>query len=847
MPMVFEDTTLDAVTTTDFQGEKGMSIPRNKLAWCLRRSLLGGIALTLAMPVLADTTADATTTPANQAQATTAPANAKKKSEPATLDTVVVTAQSRDQSLQVVPITVNVVTGRTIDQVAANDLGDLDIFVPGLVISSVSPTQPRYTIRGISTDDFGIGTDPAVGVYIDGVYSARSGGALLALDDVERVEVLKGPQGTLFGRNSAAGAISIITNKPGDEFEGRTRVRLGNEGRRYFDALFNVPTGEHSALRFSVLRNLSDGWLRDAATGQRYGGDDNWATRAVYRWDASDKTELLLSWDHEVVDQLARPVIGIVDLPPAPGLPEFPADPTHFRDPFSVPVYNDVVGNEESRRFNGVTLSVNHSFDWAKFVSTTAWRGFQTVNREDEDGTNRINLYFDTANREHNRSFYQEFKFSGANDRADWVAGASYYDEHARQASETNAFTDSIDTVLLHVAGLPVYSLVNQFMHAHGIPLTLFGDPWRETMFNDGGFKAYAAFGDVIWHLTDRVNLTTGLRYTYDSKRFSWFNGPRVAPELDATIAQLDQLGFWNSNPLLPLARDVFESDIVFDLGDLENQLIERKKSWSDFSPRVVLDYRPSDKLMWFGSVTKGYKAGGFNSVEVGSQFQNEDVWNYEAGFKSSFPAQRLQFDGSVYYYLYKNKQSIRLDPNSAGSGVPRYLIDTADEQAWGIDFESSWRATDALAFQASLAYIDSTFKRGTTDTGVDLSGQPTTEPYLAVSIGGNYRWQTRRGDVEFSLLHGYRSKGRCNSESVFQGDCSASPSFQVGAAQNRTDVRVDWTSPNQVWDLAVYGNNVFDNRYVIEVSNLTTSVFGTAAATVTPPRTWGLEATARF
>jgi iron complex outermembrane receptor protein len=385
-------------------------------------------------------------------------------------------------------------------------------------------------------------------------------------------------------------------------------------------------------------------------------------------------------------------------------------------------------------------------------------------------------------------------------------------------------------------------------MRTHNMPYTFFGDTWRETMANEGRFKAYAGFGDVIWHLNDRVNLTTGLRYTHDSKQFSWFNGPREAPELDATIAQLDQLGFWTSNPFLPIIRQVFETDIVFDLPPgVENQLIERRKSWSDFSPRVVLDYRPHENLMWFGSITKGYKAGGFNSVEVGSLFNNEDVWNYEAGFKSSFPSERLTFNGSAYYYVYSNKQSIRLDPNSAGSGVPQYLIDTADEQAWGMEFESRWRPTDALGLQASLAYIDATYKDKITSTGVDLSGQPTGEPRLSVSLGGNYRWQTEHGDVEFSLLHSYRGKSLCNSDSQLQGSCSASPNFRTGAAQQRTDLRLGWTSMNQTWGLALYGNNVFNKRYVTGISNLTTSVFGTAAASVTQPRAWGLEMTARF
>ena len=430
----------------------------------------------------------------------------------------------------------------------------------------------------------------------------------------------------------------------------------------------------------------------------------------------------------------------------------------------------------------------------------------------------------------------------------DWVAGASYYDEHARQASQTNAFTDSIDTVLLNTAGLPAYSLVEQVLQAYQIPVTLFGHSWRETMQNEGDFQAYAVFGDVIWHLNDKVNLTTGLRYTHDRKRFSWLNGARDAEDLDAVLAQLDQMGFFDSDPLLQMIRPVFDMDIVFALPPgVEGAVVKRSDSWSDFSPRVVLDYRPSDNTMWFGSVTKGYKAGGFNSVEVGSQFENEDVWSYEAGFKHRFVEQRLQLNGSVYHYIYDNKQSIRLDPNSSGSGVPQYLIDTSDEEAWGVDLELMWQATDGLGLQANLAYIDATYKDKITSTGADLSGEPTGEPRWSISLGGNYRWMTESGDFELSLLHAYRSEGRCNSDSVLQGSCSATPNFETGAAQQRTDLRFGWTSVDGAWGVALFGNNIFDKRYVSGIGNLTTSVFGTPTASITPPRSWGLELRASF
>src|SRR5215510_4067758 len=151
------------------------------------------------------------------------------------LEEITVSAQLRTQSLQDVPIAIQVVDQALIADVAAENMGDLNGFVPGLVVSDSSPTQPRYQIRGIQTGDFGVGTDPAVGVYVDGIYAARSGASLLAFNDIERIEVLKGPQGTLFGRNSAAGAISIVTRPPEKEFHSLLRVRFGEFGKQYYE------------------------------------------------------------------------------------------------------------------------------------------------------------------------------------------------------------------------------------------------------------------------------------------------------------------------------------------------------------------------------------------------------------------------------------------------------------------------------------------------------------------------------------------------------------------------------------------------------------------------------------
>lgn len=768
------------------------------------------------------------------------------------IEEVLVTAQRRAQSLQDVPIAMQVVDSTLIKDVAAENLGDLDGFVPGLVISDNSPTQPRYQIRGIQTGDFGVGTDPAVGVYVDGIYAARSGASLLAFNDVERIEVLKGPQGTLFGRNSAAGAISIVTHQPEDKFHSLLRVRFGENGKQYYEGLLNTPIGEGIALRVNGVYNKSDGWLKDTATGQDLMPEENWAGRVALRWELSDKTSATVSWDHDDLDQLARPAIGLVPVQTGQTQIPFPADRTAHLDPRKSPVYNDVVGNEESRQLDQVTLFIDHTFGAADFRSSTSWRQFDTVNREDEDGTNLIGTYFDTANIEDNESFYQEFKFSGKTARIDWVGGVSYYQEKANQISDTHTYTDGIDTLGVNLGifdslgiPFPLYAGTSGFIEPFG--LTMLGMPWREAMYNRGDFEAFAAFGDAIWHLNDKTNLTFGMRYTHDTKKFTWINGQHETPELDQVVAALTAADFFTMFPIPPEAYRF--SDIVFQV-DTPPGGVTKKDSWDDVSPRLVLDYKITPTAMVFGSLAKGYKAGGYNSTEVGSEFENEDVWNFETGIKSVFPNAGVILNASAFHYIYKNKQAIVLANDVAGSDIPQYVIDSSDEKAWGIDVDAQWRPVNQLRLYANLAFIDATYKdkitRGTDP--LDLSGEPTGEPYLSASLGASYGWALgATGDLELSSRYAYRGKSRCNSDSERQGTCALQSSFKVGESTQRLDLRLAWTSANDMFGLAAYVTNALDDQYVTGINNITTETFGTPFASISEPRLWGVEATISF
>jgi iron complex outermembrane recepter protein len=785
-------------------------------------------------------TADATGDAGPAAAASAAPSAGAV--DDSAIETVTVSSQRRTQAAQDVPIPVAVVTPQLIDSLAATDLATMSGYVPGLQVSGEQPTQPGYTLRGISVSDFGIGTDSPIGIYEDGVYTGKTGGALLLFDDVQRIEVLKGPQGTLFGRNSAAGAISVVSNEPTDYWGGSATARFGNYGQEYYEAMVNAPLADDLAARVSFVDNRSDGWLQDSATGERYDRNGDWGMRAQLRWNAPGDTKVRLIWEHEDLDQPARPAIGIVALPPAPGLPPYPPNPQTWINPFTAPVLSYAIDGKETRIFNGVTLRVEHSFGFADFTSITGYRYFNTFNRENQTGTDRIYTYFDDANIEQNTSWSQEFTLAGKNALADWVTGADYYYDDAKQTSQLNFFTNSIDTVFNNT-GIAPGGLYGPISAATGV--NLLGLPWQESMFNHGLYHSAALYGDVIWHVASQWNLTTGVRFTHDEKDFSWYNPPRVATQLDAQLAQLYPGGMPISPVLPPLAT--FQQNLVFNTPVSTAAPLTASNSWNDVSPRVVLDYKPAPDVMLYGSVTKGYQAGGYNALDPGAKYDPETVRNYELGVKSEFADHRLLLNASVYYYLYSNLQNLTLITN--GSVIPQYQVTVSDVHAKGLETEARWQATEGLRLYLTAAYIDSTYKNYVAPDGTNLSGQATGVPLWSAAGGLEYLWRgVAGGDVDFTLQDAYIGPSRCNADSPAQGSCLAIPAFSTGEATNRTDARLAWTGHGRVpVTFAVYGNNLFDERYVTGVQTISATTLGTPFTNITAPRFWGVEVGARF
>jgi|CXWL01.1.fsa_nt_gi iron complex outermembrane receptor protein len=806
-------------------------------------------ALTSAL-LLALSSAPAALYAQDSADAATAAEKAADAGDSTRLDTITVTAQSRSQELQDVPIALTVVTEEQIENLAATDLADIALYVPGLVVDSFDHTQPAFTLRGISTEGFSMGIDRAIGVYVNGVYQTNGGGALLAFNDVARIEVLKGPQGTLFGRNTAAGAISIITNEPTPDFEANARVRIGNDGKRLADGLLNVGLNDEFGVRLSFLDDRSDGWEEDAGTGRHYNLDRQFGTRLSIGGNVNETWKVNLSWDHEKIREPQRLQIGVL-----PGLSNstarapFPPVRSTFLDPRDVPVYNDVYGGRQTKDYDGATLAVTGSYDWGTFTSTTAFTEADLAHFEDQDGTNNPFLHLDSAVTQSGKTVYQEFKLAGANEHIDWVAGTSYYRERGRQSNIVNSSTSAIDTLLFNQgvrqpcggplacidASLRPFQLIQHFLD----------NPYSEQIDNKMTSESYAFFGDVIWHINDRLNLTGGLRYTQDDKSFAWFNRPRSAAQLDAFIEQLRPLGIINSIPAQLLF--VLQHNIVFPQAvGIE---VERDGSWSDLSPRLVLDYQFTDDTMGFVSASKGYKAGGNDGVQIDSEYDPEEVRNYELGIKHVFPDLHMLLNASIYHYEYTDRQSLQLVPATNPAGIPQYLVQSTDQEADGVDFEWLWKANEHLTLNFSGAYIDSQYGSGAqTASGIDLSGQPTGEPEWSFAAGATYGWTLGSGaQMEVNVQHAYRGEQRCNDDSLFQGSCGSYTGFEVGEEQHTTNLRLGWTSPDSRWGAAFYVNNLFDEQYVRSIGGQGLSALGTPIGTITPPRQFGVEGSVRF
>ncbi len=812
------------------------------------------IALAAAVALLAGASGGA------RAQAA-APAPEAAASAPASdVQVIEVTAQGRRQEVQKVPISLQLVGPDEIAKSGAVNLSQVADFVPGLTVDASQPTQPSYALRGLGNGDFGIGTDAPVGVYVNGIYTGKTGGAMLNFNDIKRVEVLKGPQGTLFGRNSAGGAISIVTNDPDGQHTASGLVRVGNYGTVHAEGVLNQPLGEDFSIRLSAVGEKSDGWATNTVDGKKNPQAHTWGARLGARWSPSDSTSVVLTWEHEDLNERPRPVWAVATSDGAGGV-------ASWIDPIHAPLSNDVVGGKESRLFNGMNLRVEQELgDKMLLTSTTGWRHFNSVNLEDNDGTADPATYLATGNFEKSSTFEQEFRLNGKGSLADWLVGASFATEHSAQTSRVDTNTTTLDPVLFNVLngqgfGLPAppFSLLTGIGQQAGIPgFDLLGQDWKEGIQNTLSSHSEALMGDVIWHVGDHTNVTTGVRFTQDTKKFSWYNPLRSAPGLDAQLAAMSPdffqqlvdagaLDAATAAQLTQLAQGLQVTNIEFNNPAWATAPVSTSKTWHNTSPRLVIDHQLTPDTMVFGSITRGYQAGGFNSVSTdanGGRFDPETITSYELGAKGRIPGAGISYSASLFHYLFKNLQSITLDHSTA---VPVYVITVSDVEATGLDGELNWQVAAPLRLYVNGEWIDQKYKsqKNLAPGANDLTGQPYGTPSLSLAAGVDVSVALAGGKAAWSLQGSHIGATRCNDDSQAQGNCATTPAFKVGQARDRFDTRLGWA--NDHWGAALVVTNLFDKRYVSGLSNLSAAVGVPYTASVSDPRKFQIEFSAKL
>ena len=767
---------------------------------------------------------------------------------------VVVTAQSRSQQIQNVPIAMQTLGGNALKDVGVTNLADMDAFVPGLSVEPLQSTRPIIFLRGVGTEDYGIGTDSPVGIFTDSVYVGKTGGSLLNFNDVKRIEVLKGPQGTLFGRNAAAGVISIVTNDPVERIETSGLVRVGTRGAVHTDLLYNTPLAEGVALRISAIDQRDDGWVRNTFDGRRMGDNGERGLRTALRWRRDD-TEAIVSWEHEVMRVAGPPVFSLTG-----GKIDF-SGPAAWIDPRKQSLANDAFPNVQSRTFDGLTLRVTTPLRFATLSSITAYRHFNTQNWQDNDGSVNPAAYIGIGNVESNSTWQQEFKLNGQAGALDWVGGVSAYRERATQTQHVDLTTLSLDTLIGHAAGSAPYATLTSLAQGIGRAtgntalqgLSLAGLPWRESIHDKGAYRAYAVYGDMLWHLDPVTNLTLGGRFTHDDKRFSWYNPPRIASELDARLAVLQQAQLFPTAVALKLLtprqaaslQAVVARNVEFNNTVSSTRPFPAARSWNNFSPRIVLDRHLAPDHMVYGSWSKGYLAGGFDALGVNGYYDEELVTNTEIGIKGRMRTLGLSYDASIFHYAYTNLQSLTLVPSNAGAGVPSYQVVNSDQRATGAELNVQWAPDRIWRLNGALAYLDQTYAHYVSPNDVRLDGQPAGAPRLSASAGATARWALWDGTADFNLMLGYIGARRCNADTRAQGTCNPGGSVDPGAAREKVDMRLGWSAPSGNWGVGVIVTN-FTNRQYVAISTLG-SVVGSPYSYVTKPRTIALELRGRL
>jgi iron complex outermembrane receptor protein len=692
------------------------------------------------------------------------------------LDEIVVTARRVEERLQDAPVAVTALSAAALKERQVDNLTEVVRYAPNVQFSTAASGTTGASsvfVRGIGQVDFITTVEPGVGLYLDGVYLARVTGAALELADVERVEVLRGPQGTLFGRNTIGGAVNVVTKQPSTSFEGNARISGGNQGR--FDARASVsgPLADGVLARFGVLARTDSGYGRNLVArpgrSDEMGRARDFAARLQLKFLLSDNFDIDVAADYLRHRGTPAPHT-LVAFQSSPATVAFnAANPTTPIGPQflnSKPDLDRVRLDTEMRddlNVFGASLTATYRLDAATIKLISSYRRQTGTSGQDFDGTPTpfLNQFVDSRQWQ----FSQEVQASGAseNEKFKWIVGGYYFMEDGRFDS------------LIALSGTPI------------------------TILTSNRTKSFAVYGQASYAIVDRLNLTLGGRYTDERKYLDGITtkfGPFV---------------------LVPPT----------DLSD----------SYNNFSPKVGLDFKATEDLMIYTSVTRGFRSGGFNGRPFSpgdlTPFNAETVTSYETGFKSELFDRKLRFNAAAFYNDYKDIQLTAVS-NSGGASIV-LTGNAATAQLYGFEAEFEAKPTRELSLFGSIGYLGNELKE---KTGFTFGAtELPTSPKWTMSFGGQYQ-------VPVSDTLDLSFGGDVSHTSSFTPQFDPSPAARI-PHYSLVNARVTLASSASGWTLTLFAKNLLDKTYRTYAQTA-----GSQDATVAwfgPTRRIGLQASIDF
>ncbi|MEQ7154668.1 TonB-dependent receptor [Brevundimonas aurifodinae] len=584
------------------------------------------------------------------------------------LDEIVVTARRRAESLQDVPVAVSAFSEERLSDLQADDISGIQYSVPNLYLDRGDGANAVVYLRGVGQNDSLAFADPGVGIYVDDVFIARSQAAFLELFDVDRIEVLRGPQGTLYGRNTIGGAVKFVSSPPPSTPDAYLEAGIGNYDARILKGRLGGPLID-GVLNGKIAFAWSEreGYAENSIDGQDDGDQNSLAGRIALDWTPSDRLQVLLSVDakRDRPDTSRSPVreTALTGALTNGTLVTFPA----ATDPYEV----DVNANGLSD-LTGYGASVTVRYDMSDAVtleSITAYRELDFDLNLDADGSPLPIL--DILLLQDQTQFSQEFRASyDAGGRFTGTAGVYYFKD------EDTTFS-GVDN-----GGATIF----------GFPVTVFGFQTSSLADTRQDTESWAIFADVSYDLTERLSIGAGLRYTTEEKSST----RRFENFFDPTVSVID-----NTPPFLA-GQGTAGTPITGD------------EDFDAFTPKVSLAYSPNDDLLLYASASRGFKSGGFDGRATNDfsfePFRPEFVWSYEAGAKITGMDGRLIFNAAYFYNDYTDIQVTSFGSDPVTGVFVSLFTNAAAATIQGLEFELAARPTDQLSINASLGLLDAQY-----------------------------------------------------------------------------------------------------------------------------------------